>query len=53
MAEVRNDLQSEDRNNKGMDGGPNGGQLNSDNSFSDTGLENARKLEEAANTENK
>jgi hypothetical protein len=53
MAEVRKDLQSADRNNKDMDGGPIGGQLNSDNSFSDTGLENARKLEEATNKENK
>ncbi|HZG72127.1 MAG TPA: hypothetical protein VEY51_11395 [Chondromyces sp.] len=38
---------SPDRNNKDMDGGPIGGRLNSDNSFSDKGLENARLLRKA------
>ena len=32
----------------GMDGGPVGEGVNSDNSFSDTGLENARLLRKAA-----
>jgi hypothetical protein len=35
-----------DSRNNDIDGGPIGDQLNSDNSFSDSGLENARLLQE-------
>ncbi len=54
MSAFSNDKQfkPEGRNNENMDGGPIGNQLNSDNSFSDHGLENARQLKKALNKTN-
>ena len=54
MSALNNDNQfkPEGRNNENMDGGPIGNQLNSDNSFSDHGLENARLLKKALNKNN-
>ncbi|MCQ6280408.1 hypothetical protein [Bacillus sp. EB600] len=54
MSALSNDKQFKPsgRKNENMDGGPIGNQLNSDNSFSDNGLENARKLKKALNTTN-
>lgn len=54
MSEVNNDnkiTKSKDPSNDSISGGPIGNQLNSDNAFSDSGLENARLLNKAMKKE--
>ncbi|MCQ6275492.1 hypothetical protein JMM81_11035 [Bacillus sp. V3B] len=54
MPEVNKDnkiTKSKNRSNDSMSGGAIGNQLNSDNAFSDSGLENTRLLNKAMNKE--